>query len=203
MIELILVVIIIILLIFGYLQHQEVKHQQKIISELKTQPQTPLPPTTDHLEGTLFQAAESFNQSLIKTTQDIENQYLSSLEQSKKQHELFFVNLEKQTLTWQKDISAQMDTKVNKLLFDFEQNLANFLAKAESQSLESISTELRSARDLIESYKSQQFALVDENIVAVLERTMALVLKQKLSLKDHMDLVYEALGKAKLEKFLV
>ncbi len=95
MIELILVVIIIILLIFGYLQHQEVKHQQKIISELKTQPQTPLPPTTDHLEGTLFQAAESFNQSLIKTTQDIENQYLSSLEQSKKQHELFFVNLEK------------------------------------------------------------------------------------------------------------
>ncbi len=77
------------------------------------------------------------------------------------------------------------------------------MAKAESQSLESISTELRSARDLIESYKSQQFALVDENIVAVLERTMALVLKQKLSLKDHMDLVYEALGKAKLEKFLV
>ena len=46
------------------------------------------------------------------------------------------------------------------------------------------------ARQLIETYKSSRLKLVDENIVAMLERTLSLVLVKKLSLKEQTDLVY-------------
>jgi hypothetical protein len=37
----------------------------------------------------------------------------------------------------------------------------------------------------------------------MLERNLSIVLSQKLSLKEHIDLVYEALEKAKAEKFVL
>ncbi len=43
----------------------------------------------------------------------------------------------------------------------------------------------------------------DENIIAMMEQTLSIVLAKKLSLKDQLDLVYEALEKAKVEKFVV
>src|SRR3989344_5617881 len=102
-----------------------------------------------------------------------------SLTTAQKKHDEFIVQLEKQNLDWQNNVENEMRGKIGTLL------------------------EPKSARQLIDSYKSQQMAIVDENIVAVLERTLNLVLKQKLTLKDQMDLVAEALEKAKLEKFLV
>lgn len=89
-------------------------------------------------------------------------------------------------------------------LFDlFEQNLSSFLTQTEQKSVAAIELELKAARQLIDTYKAQQLSLVDENIIAMLETTLSLVLTKKLSLKDHVDLVYEALEKAKIEKFIV
>jgi hypothetical protein len=45
--------------------------------------------------------------------------------------------------------------------------------------------------------------VIDENIMAMLEKTLSLVLAKNLDLKDQMDLVYESLEKAKAEKFVV
>jgi guanylate kinase len=103
----------------------------------------------------------------------------------------------------QKQTEENMRTKINELLFKFEENLANFLATSEQKSFEAINLELKSARELIESYKVQQLAIIDENIVSVLEKTLDLVLTEKLSLRNQVDLVYDALYKAKVEKFLV
>lgn len=140
---------------------------------------------------------------LSQTVKNVEGGFSSSLIQTEKDHEKFISTVEQHSSEWQNKLETDMSSRVNNLLFNFEQNLANFLSKAEKESLDAINLELRSARQLIDSYKSQQLSLVDENIVAVLERSMNLVLKEKLSLKDQLDLVYEALERAKLEKFLV
>jgi hypothetical protein len=66
-----------------------------------------------------------------------------------------------------------------------------------------VDLELRSARQLIDTYKVQQMNVIDENIMAMLEKTLSLVLAKNLDLKDQMDFVYESLEKAKAEKFVV
>ncbi|KKS70691.1 MAG: hypothetical protein UV41_C0016G0008 [Candidatus Daviesbacteria bacterium GW2011_GWA2_42_7] len=93
--------------------------------------------------------------------------------------------------------------KANGILERFEKNLESFLTQAEAKSTQSLESELAAVRQTIETYKKQQLSLVDENIVAMLEKTLGLVLAKKISLKDQLDLVYEALEKAKVEKFIL
>jgi hypothetical protein len=96
-----------------------------------------------------------------------------------------------------------MRSKVSDILNDFEGKMSDFFSRAEKQSLDTLNLEIQSARELINSYKSQQLQIVDENIIAILEQTIALVLKQKLSLKEQIDLVFDSLEKAKSDKFLI
>lgn len=95
-----------------------------------------------------------------------------------------------------------VEERVNQMFERLETRLSEFLMKTEQNTTSSIELELRSARQLIEGYKTQQIALIDENIVAMMEQTLSIVLAKKLSLKDQLDLIYEALEKAKAEKFL-
>jgi hypothetical protein len=229
-------VLIIVLLIAFYLQHEELRHQQKIVEELRKSPSgaqpvnttqligihnftkdqspspqsptpihTPLPSaplnTQVNFEVQYEKLLLEFKQSMNKASVDLEQNYQKAIEDSKLHHDKFMQSIEQNILSSQNQNLTEMSSKVNDVLLKFEQNLADFLSKAENQSLESINLELRSARQLIDTYKSQQFNIIDENIIAVLERTVSLVLKQKLTLKDQMDLVHEALEKAKLEKF--
>jgi len=100
------------------------------------------------------------------------------------------------------DQALQIKSQLNGFIEQLESELTNFLHKTEEQSVHSLELELKSARQMVETYKQQQFVLIDENIIAILERTLSLVLAKKLTLKDHVDLVYESLEKAKLEKFI-
>ncbi len=136
---------------------------------------------------------------------NFENQYSkkldASLQVSLKEFKDFLANLEKQSQTTYQESQETVKAKINEALFKFEQNLTNYLSQAEQKSFQAVSLEISSARSLIDTYKTQQLQLVDENVVAVLERTLSLVLRNKLTLKDQMDLVFEALEKAKVEKF--
>lgn len=93
--------------------------------------------------------------------------------------------------------------QINQMFAKFEENLSEFLVQTEQRSVTSIDLELKATRQLIDTYKQQQLKLIDENIIAMLERTLSLVLGKRLSLKEHIDLVYEALEQAKAEKFIV
>lgn len=115
----------------------------------------------------------------------------------------FLNSLKSLTGQVQTDIEEQAKKRVDQLFSDFEERLSNFLIQTEQKSTSSIELELRSARQLIESYKTQQLRLIDENIIAMMERTLSLVLNKKLSLKDQLDLVYESLEKAKAEEFII
>ena len=94
-------------------------------------------------------------------------------------------------------------SRMNQLFANFENRITEFLFKTETSTTQAIQLELRSTRQLIETYKSQQLALIDENIIAMMEQTLNIVLGKKLSLKDQLDLIYEALEKAKIDKFVV
>lgn len=94
-------------------------------------------------------------------------------------------------------------TRVNELFENFETKLADFLLQTEQKMMLSVDLELKSARQLIDTYKVQQMNIIDENIVAMLEKTLSLVLGKNLNLRDQVDLVYESLERAKTESFLV
>ncbi len=98
---------------------------------------------------------------------------------------------------------TQIMSETQELFEKFEENLSNYLTQTQTQSTRAIELELKAARSLIDNYKSSQLRVVDENIIAILEKTLSIILSKKLTLADQMDLVYKALEKAKAEKFFV
>ena len=160
------------------------------------------------LEGVKLVADTKF------VTAKLEQQYNNKLGEIIKQSETNIAAAQNQLLQFMSDLqkrSQEFETagqkagqdRINQLFDNLEQKLSDFLIQTEQKTTSSIELELRSARQLIETYKNQQFALIDENIIAMMEQTLNLVLAKKLSLKDQLDLVYEALEKAKVEKFIV
>lgn len=103
----------------------------------------------------------------------------------------------------QEEAEQSMKTRVNELMVNFEQKLSSFLSTSQEKSLDAVNLEVKSAKELIDTYKQQQLSLVDASIVSVLEKTLNLVMRKKLTLRDQVDLVFESLEKAKAEKFLV
>lgn len=100
-------------------------------------------------------------------------------------------------------IAGNMNQRMNVLFESFENKLTEMLDNTQKKSVQAIELELKAARNLIDTYKAQQLSIVDENIISMLEKTLALVLAKKLTLKDQLELVYEALEKAKAEKFII
>ena len=136
-----------------------------------------------------------------------ETEYKAAIDQTVKgltgQFTSYLQSLELASQQAQGQSQAFMQGKVNEVFEKFETQLSDLLNKTQAKSFESIELELKSTRSLIDSYKTQQLTLIDENIIAMLERTLSLVLAKKLTLRDQIDLVYESLEKAKAEKFIV
>lgn len=93
--------------------------------------------------------------------------------------------------------------RVEGIFVKFEEKLSDFLTQTQERSVETIDLEIKAARQLLDTYKQQQLKVIDENIVAMLEQTLSLVLAKKLTLSDQVDLIYESLAKAKSEKFII
>lgn len=146
---------------------------QKLISEYKTQ-----------------------LQSLIETSG-------KSITSSQDQLIKFIANLQTRSDTLEKTSKDITEKKINDLFERLENRLSDFLIQAENKTTTSLELELKASRELIETYKTQQLKLIDENILAMMEQTLNIVLSKKLSLNDQLDLIYESLEKAKLEKFIV
>ena len=99
-------------------------------------------------------------------------------------------NLENQKLLEEK--SNTLITDSEKLLSDFTQDLHN---RFRSQ----VDLELAKAKSEIENYKLRRVAILDENVVEILEKTIQIALGKKLTLTEHSDLIYKALEQAKKE----
>lgn len=175
--------------------HQSIKKSQAILG-------------TAELEGIKVAAETKFE------TAKLEEQYQNKLEEvfeqsqqkiTKAQDQLlqFMAGLQVRSSDFEGASQKAIQKRINQLFEQLEERLGEFLISAESKTTSSLELELKSTRQLIETYKSQQLKLIDENILAMMEQTLNLVLGKNLSLKDQLDLIYEALEKAKAEKFVV
>lgn len=115
----------------------------------------------------------------------------------------FMSDLQKRSAEFEEASKVSGQQRINELFERVESQLADFLIQTEQKTTYSIELELRSVRQLIETYKNEQLKLIDENILAMMEQTLGLILGKKLSLKDQLELVYESLERAKVEKFIV
>lgn len=167
---------------------------------------------------TAFEGESAQLEQELKNVNTMFEQYLSKLEvQSQKGVEEVRAQIEASQKSFSKfltDLSAQSHNlqvsneeeskkRIDQVFKGIEDKISDYLIQSEQKMMLSIDLELRSARQLIDTYKVQQLSIIDENIVAMLEKTLSLVLSKKLNLRDQMDLVYEALEKAKVEKFIV
>ena len=114
----------------------------------------------------------------------------------------FMESLQKRSGQFEQASKAATEARINQVFERLENKLSDFLIQTEQKTASSIELELKATRSLIETYKQQQFKLIDENILAMMEQTLNIVLTKKLSLKDQLDLVYEALERAKIDKFI-
>ncbi len=133
----------------------------------------------------------------------LETNFSDEVLQSEKEFITYLADLKVRSEQTQNMVTEYTQKRTVDLFERFEQNLANFLTQTQQQSTDAVQLELRAARQLIDTYKAQQLAMIDESIIAILERTLSIVLEKKLSLEDNMDLVYEALEKAKAEKLII
>lgn len=115
----------------------------------------------------------------------------------------FMDDLQKRGADFEQASRTSTEKRIGELFERLETKLSDFLIQTEQKTTSSIELELKSTRALIETYKNEQLRIIDENIIAMMEQTLSIVLAKKLSLKDQLDLIYEALEKAKVEKFIV
>lgn len=64
---------------------------------------------------------------------------------------------------------------------------------------EHLEKEVAAIREGLQSYRKERMKLIERDIVSVMEQAIAIVLRRELPLKDHADLVLEALEEAKRE----
>jgi len=189
-----------------YLRRKDSLDQRKISQETK-QKAAQLINAAEEAESELLskgnwatqKLAEEFEsrlEGLIQTSQN-------SISVSQDQLIKFMKDLQKRSADFEEASRSSTEAKINQIFERLESKLSDFLIQTEQKTTSSIELELKSTRQLIETYKNQQLKLIDENIIAMMEQTLTLVLAKKLSLKDQLDLVYEALAKAKVEKFIV
>ncbi|MBI2600944.1 hypothetical protein HYW42_03235 [Candidatus Daviesbacteria bacterium] len=185
--------------------HQAIKKSQEILSlsetesiKLISESKANVGKIEEEHKAQLAQYVKQY-ESMLSQTFTQANQAISSSIQT---FSSFVKDLEKNSVELEETNQQAAQQRIEKMLDQLETRLSDFLLESEQKTTGSIELELQSVRQLIESYKQQQFKLIDENIVAMMERTMALVLGKRLSLKDQLDLIYESLEKAKMEKFV-
>ncbi len=142
---------------------------------------------------------EDFSQQLSASL-DNSRQTIVSAQDSLLQ---FMRDLQKRSAEFEETQKKAGEQRINQLFDRVEARLADFLIQTAQKTTSSIELELKASRELVEAYKNEQLKMIDENIMAMMEQTLNIVLSKKLSLKDQLDLVYEALEKAKVEKFIV
>lgn len=181
------------------LLHQAMKKAQTIMTSAELESLKAVSDSRYEAKKMEAEYQRRYEEALTK----MENNFSAQVTESEKQFIQYLADLRVRSDQAQALMTQTSEQKTGELFDKFEQNLSSFLMETQQHSTSAIELELKAARQLIDTYKAQQLALIDESIVAMLEKTLSLVLTQKLSLKDNMDLIYEALEKAKAEKMIV
>lgn len=157
----------------------------------------------DKLEQKFSVEIDKAIQEYLTTFKNYSASIQQELTKSQTEYSSYIAYLKEQTDKSRNESLDSIRELVSNMFSRFEEKLTQFLGETQKNSLQSIELELKATRQLIETYKSNQLKIIDENVISMLERTLSLVLVKKLTLKDQIDLVYESLEQAKSEKFIV
>lgn len=197
----------ILLYLREYFLRKKILHEQQIISQQTRQKSVQLLEAAQQAETQLLSGNKYFAQKLesefsAKLDEMLQNSK-ATMTTSTNALTKFLSDLQSKSAASEEIQRKTVEQTVNQMFTNLEQRLSDFLTSTEQKTTQSIELELKGARNLIESYKEQQLKLIDENIIAMMEQTLNIVLAKKLTLKDQLELVYEALEKAKVDKFVV
>lgn len=123
---------------------------------------------------------------------------IASLE---KKHTNFLQNLETTASSQLSQQQETLSTQVQQATKEAAKEIDQFTKQLQKRLGGHIDEKLGEVDTAIEEYKKRRLALVDEQIVALLERTLELVVKDGLSLSEKTDLVIQSLEQAKSEGF--
>lgn len=79
--------------------------------------------------------------------------------------------------------------------------LLNLVKSAEKRVNDGLTEELKTTLAELKDYKERRLKKIDEEIAAIVERTIYRTLGKGLSLEDQIDIIYESLAEAKEEGF--
>ncbi len=190
---------------------------EKLIDEFKKKGLTNLNESIKKSESIITEAEQERIKMLSLAHTDIEkveNRYANDLKTLTINSDAIIKQTQSELLSFLQKIQSQAEqleqvsqqetqARINQIFGRMEDRLSDFLVSTEQKTLSSIDLEVRSARELIENYKNQQLKLIDENILAIMEQTLSVVLGKSLPLNDQLDLIYESLNKAKTDKFII
>lgn len=189
-----------------FLRRKDLEDQQKVSIETK-QKSFQLLNAAQMAETEVIGKGDYATQKMISEFQlqlhDLIEKSGKSITSSQDQLIIFMADLQKRSAEFEDASKIATEKRINQLFERLEVQLSDFLIQTEQKTTSSIDLELKATRQLIDTYKNQQLELIDKNIVAMMEQTLNLVLGKKLSLQDQLDLIYEALEKAKIDKFVI
>lgn len=134
---------------------------------------------------------EKFQKALEGLTSDLSKQLSLSVENAEKDYEYFLKSLE---ATIKKTASANQE-----LVLDQSKR---FYQESNKQIQEVLDIELKNTKKIIEEYGKSRMKAIDDNIENILDQVIREVLSLSLSTKDHMDIVFKSLEKAKKDNIL-
>ncbi len=174
--------------------HQSIKKSQEILGEAELEGIKVVAGSEVEISKLENEYSKRLSQSLDASRQSIDAAQNRLLQ--------FMTGLQKRSAEFEEASKTSGQQRINQLFDRVENRLSDFLVQTAQQTSSSIELELKASRQLIDTYTNERLKLIDENIIAMMEQTLSLVLGKKLSLSDQLDLVYEALEKAKVEKFI-
>lgn len=134
---------------------------------------------------------------------DMKNRMDARSTEAEKSYQTYLGGLEGQL---EKDLSQKqevMKVKIDQMFNQTQGMLNTFVVELQKQTEVQIDKEIGHAKGIIDEYRAKRLEIVDENIVAILERTLNITLGKKLTLADQTQLVYEALEEAKKENVFI
>ena len=179
--------------------HHAVKQAQRMIVRAELEGITLL----SKLKIQVTKLEEEQQKQMQAIMADMKNRMDARSNEAEKSYRDYLGSLENKL---EKDLSQKQEAMKLKIdgMFGQTQNMLDaFVIELQKQTEVQIDKEIGRARGIIEQYRVKRLEVVDENIVAILERTLNITLGKKMTLSDQTQLVYEALEEAKKENVFV
>lgn len=118
-------------------------------------------------------------------------------------HTTYIKSLEERLLAGLERNQTNLEKKTDNFFTKSEDFLRKFITDLQSRTETQLDEEIGNAKKIVDKYRQQRVEIIDENVVAILEKTLNIALGKKLTFTEQTELIYEALEQAKKENIFV